>query len=716
MSTKTNPQPSTEPSGARRPDGVWLAAALIVVIGAGVYVNSFGGKFFFDDHKQIVENRRIHRLQPFGEVWRDLTGKGMRPVTLLSFAVNYQISGDKEWSYHAVNLAIHLVAGLLLFGFVRRTLLSERLAERFGSAATPLAASAALIWVVHPLQTQSVTYIVQRGESMMGMFYLLTMYCAARGLTARRGWLWSIGAVVACVLGMGAKPVMVTAPLMVAIYDGLFSPQPQLRTLRRRWPLYVGLAATWGVLAWLYRQAAQTGLTPSAGFSFKGHTWWQYARSQFGVIAHYLKLSIWPWPQNLDYGWPVATGVVEIVLPAILIAVLIGATVWGLLRRRWVGFWGAWFFLILAPTSSVMPIADLAVEHRMYLPLAGMIVVILSVGSLLGGALLRKWMRLDKPRRRTGRELGLAVVSVIVLTLGILTVRRNTYYQDMVRMWADVVRQNDGHYRGHDSLGVALSRKGKNLEAMKEHRRTVALRPGYAEGHHNLGVVLAQLGRHGEAVASYVRAIGLMPKHYEAYCGLGNSLRNMGRLDEAERVIRKSISIKPDYANAHGALGDVLERLGRYDEAEKCYLRSLAINPRYILAYISLARLAEARGDARVVRNYAHRRLQLDPDDYRVRNTLAWMLATSPNDAFRDGAEAVRLAKRACELTKFQDPIPMDTLAAAYAEAGQFDQAVEMAGRAVGVASGKVGEEAIRGYRNRLALYQRGLPYRRPRP
>ncbi|MEK7786522.1 MAG: glycosyltransferase family 39 protein, partial [Chloroflexota bacterium] len=237
----------------------------------------------------------------------------------------------------------------------------------------------ALLWAVHPLQTQSVTYVIQRGESLMGLFYLLTLYCAIRGLhsSRRRGWYGA--AIVACALGMASKAVMVTAPVMVFIYDLVFlrrSGMPKTSGAGRphggaalghatppaqaaRWGLYFGLAATWGVL-WACDVTGEV-LDPSArrshvGFGYHGLTPLEYAATQPGVILNYLRLSFWSVGLCLDYDWPVARTAIVIIPPALVLLLLIGATAWGLVRRSWLGFAGAWFFVILAPTSSFIPI------------------------------------------------------------------------------------------------------------------------------------------------------------------------------------------------------------------------------------------------------------------------------------------------------------------------------------------------------------------------
>ncbi|MGB2987435.1 MAG: glycosyltransferase family 39 protein, partial [Phycisphaerae bacterium] len=217
---------------------------LLVLSGLIVYLNSFAGVFIFDDTVHILESERIRHLWP---PW-DLLAR-RRPTLELSLAVNYAIGGLGVWGYHAFNLAVHVLAGLTLFGIARRTLMHERCRDRLGQASHWLALTIALIWLVHPLQTQSVTYIIQRSESLMGLFYLLTLYCVIRGAESPLRYRWYLAAVIACALGMGSKAVMVTAPLVVLLYDRVFLSPSFSEAFRKRWGLYSGLAANWGILA-----------------------------------------------------------------------------------------------------------------------------------------------------------------------------------------------------------------------------------------------------------------------------------------------------------------------------------------------------------------------------------------------------------------------------------------------------------------------------------
>ncbi len=325
-----------------------IAAALLA------YYSSFTTPFIFDDLFSVSRNPSIHHLWP---VWSALsppvnTFVGGRPVVNLSLAVNYALGGTRVWGYHAVNLAIHILAGLALYGIVRRTLLCPLLRERFGASAMRLAMAVAVLWTVHPLQTEAVTYISERCESLMGLFYLLTVYCFIRGTNAPRSSGWFTLSVLACGLGMASKEVMVTAPVMVLVYDRTFVSGSFREAWTRHRRLYLGLAGTWLLLGWL-----MVGLHyRDVGFGL-GITGWAYALTECRVVIRYLWLALWPHPLVFDYGRVVAIRHIAAVAPsALILAVLAAGTLFELRRQPAFGFVGAWFFMILAPTSSLVPV------------------------------------------------------------------------------------------------------------------------------------------------------------------------------------------------------------------------------------------------------------------------------------------------------------------------------------------------------------------------
>jgi tetratricopeptide (TPR) repeat protein len=549
-----------------------IAAALLA------YQNSFTGPFILDDISSIQENPTIRHLWP---IWPalspphrgGLTVEG-RPIINLSLAINYALGGTEVRGYHVLNLTIHILAGLTLLGVVRRTLLQPRLRERFGAVAEELALATALIWTVHPLQTESVTYIVQRAESMMGLFYLLTLYCFIRGAGATRPGPWYRLCVSACALGMASKEVMVSAPLMVLLYDRTFVSGSLREAWRRRRPLYLALASTWIVLGRLLPVSLRNAATNA---NINHVVWWEYLLTEPGVILHYLRLSMWPHPLCFDYyGWPMARTWMSVLPPALVMAPLLGATVWAWRTNSAWGFLSAWFFLILAPTSSIIPCDSPAYEHRMYLPLAAVAVLaVMGIRTLVG--------------RRT-----VVVVMTLAISLGVLTWRRNRDYKTFLTMWQDTVAKCPNNPRARDCLGLALVGAGRIQDAIGQYEEALRIGPNYIGVHNHLGLALARSGNRQEAIKHYEQAIRIEPGSAEAHNNMATALFGLGKQQEAISHFEQALQIAPGSAPTHYNLGAALERMGQVGGAIEQYEQALKLRPDLTAARDALARLRAA--------------------------------------------------------------------------------------------------------------------------
>ena len=555
--------------------------AVLAAAGVAAYLGSFRGVFLFDDLPHIVENPGIRTL---AAAWRSLPGDD-RPLVTLSLALNYAIGGLDPWSYHLFNLAVHLLAALTLFGVVSGTLRAPRLGGTRRDAVPGFAFVVALLWVVHPLTTASVTYVIQRAESLMGLFYLLTLYCVIRSAASARPGPWHAAAVIACALGMATKANMVTAPFVVLLYDRVFLGASLAAALRRRAALYAGLFATLailfatGIAGLILDRAPREAVT--LGLGYRGSTPLAYALTQPGVILHYLRLSLWPDPLCLDYAWPLAQDVRSIALPLVPVGALVAGTLVALRRSPALGFAGAWFFLVLAPTSSFVPVADPAFEHRMYLPLAAVLVTVVAASRRV---LARA--RLTPAGRRA------IVAAAVVVAAGAcsgLTIRRQRDYRSAEVMWADVVRQRPSNPRARTGLGVALAAAGRLDEAIGEYREAIRLDPRGADAHIDLGRALSVRGEVDEAIAEYREAIRLNPGSSRAHYDLGSALAAQGNLDEAIVHDREAIRLDPLDADARNDLGIALATRGRLDEAIAEYREAIRLRSDYAEAHNNLA-------------------------------------------------------------------------------------------------------------------------------
>ncbi len=628
-------------------------AALLVLAVLASYRHSLSAPFAFDDTLGIERNLSIRQLWPPGPALHppfDTSVSG-RPVANLSLALSYAWGGLSLRRLRAGNLAIHLAAALVLWGVLRRTL--ERCRAR---DAAWIALAAALLWAVHPLQTEAVTYLVQRIEALMGLFYLLTLYCFIRGTASgRRSSLWLAGCALCCLLGMGTKEVAVSAPVMVLLYDRTFVAGTFQGAWRRRWGLYLALAATW---IWVAALALGThSRNGTAGFDV-GVGWWDYALTQFPAVVRYLQLAVWPRTLVFDYGTQWQPGLGAVAWQAAAVAALLAATAWAFLRpagrgrsARALGYAGLWFFAILAPTSLIPGNRQTMAEHRMYLALAPVLVVGLLAARAALGSLLR----------RQALPALLAAAALAAVLLGRQTRRRNADYATRTSLWADTARKVPANPYAHNNLGNALLAEGRREDAVVQYRAALRLKPDFAEAHNNLGTALVQLGRTDEGSSEYAEAMRLKPSYNDPYNNLGVALIEQNDVAGAIGEFRRAVAALPLSPEAHFNLGQALLRAGktaeglaeyrrahelgldgavyrndlgnglaaahRLDEAEREYVAALRLEPDYAEAYANYGLALSEQGRLPEALAQFRRSLELKPEFTAVRFDYANVLA-----------------------------------------------------------------------------------------
>jgi tetratricopeptide (TPR) repeat protein len=619
--------------------GTWVAIGLLGAATLAAYANSLHGPFVYDDIPSIVDNSSIRAPLRFGEVLLPsldgaVTTAG-RPVLNLSFALSHAISGTDPWGYHALNLVIHLGAALTLFGLVRRTLLLPALAPRFGAHAALLAFTTAAWWALHPVQTQAVTYTVQRAESLMGFFYLFTLYAFVRAMESTRSPRWLALSVAACALGMATKEVMVTAPIIVLLFDRAFVAGTLSRAWQTRRRYYIGLAATWALLgALVLSTGGNRGGSIGLGV---GVSWAGYVLTQFEAVTCYLALSAWPHPLVFEYGTFWVRHASEVALAAAVVLPLLAATLTALRRNHPLGFAGAWFFGILAPTSLSPGTTQMIVEHRVYLPLAALLLLgVLGVQALV---------------RSRATIAGL----VAVLACATLTAARNHDYRSAIALWSDTLaKRPDQNLRAHENLAGALLAAGRVAEGLAHYETAVQLAPDSAKAHYNVARALLQSGRARDAAGHFAEAVRLAPEDANAHTNLAlalaaggdlNSaiphaalaarlaparaeirfnhaliLQQSGRTGAAVAEYEAALRVRPDYVEAHNNLGNALRQLGRLPEAIAQYDAALRLDAGSTLARDNLTGTLLAQGRAlaqaghpRDALVFYERALQLDP-------------------------------------------------------------------------------------------------------
>lgn len=640
-----------------------LAGAAVVAVVIAVYADSLRGPFVFLDVPAIVDNPTLRHLWPLSTVLHPPDAGGLtvggRPIVNLSLALNFAAGGLQVIGYHLANLAIHAACALLLLGIARRSL---------GLGAATIAA---LLWAAHPLDTEAVTWIVQRAESLMALFYLGTLYCFIRYTERPR---WGVLAFLACLLGMGTKEVMVSAPVLVLLYD---------RRPRRHWRMHAALFATWLPLAVLVARGGGRGGT--AGFGL-GFSWGRYVLTECRVVWTYLRLAVWPHPLDFNYTYRLASGFSAAVLATPLLLILAAAAYFlpGQVEaafRRWIrpgppreaaipavkaaGYGGLWFFAILAPTALVPGGTQTIAEHRMYLALV----------PLAAGAAWLMWKAL-------GRRSWF-VAAPLVAVLAAATAARNRVYASDYSLWRDTVRRSPDNPFAQDNFGVAAVGRGEDAQAIRAFTTALALKPNYAEAANNLGQAEAHAGRLEEALAHFRLALRVRPDYPEARTNLGVALARAGRPAEAIAAFQAVLRSHPRYVEARNDLAVVEAETGRFAEAIADYRLALRQGPdsaetRYNLgnALLAAGRPAEAIGEYR-------RSLRLQRGNADAAANLGAALAQTGQTeaavaAYRD---ALRLAPG--------DPDIHYNLGLALRQLGQADAAEAELARAAQLRSGR---------------------------
>ena len=599
-----------------------LPVGLVAVVTVIIYAGSFDVPMIYDDHSAIESNASIRKLWPITIPLSPPQNCAMagRPVVNLSMAINYAWDGTAVRSYHVTNLLLHVVSAGLLLGIARRTLQSAPVAERFQRASTPLATSIALLWAVHPLSSEAVVYLTQRTELVMGLLLLLTLYCCIRGWSSERwGNVWFAAAVGACALGMGSKEIMVSAPLLVLLYDRTFVSGTFRRALATHRQLYIMLAATWWVLVFLVAQGTRSH---SVGYDF-GITAWDYLRTQAGVILHYLRLCFWPAPLLIAYGFHLEHDWTVWLPRGLAVATVLGWTALALKRCWGLGFVGSWFFLILAPTSTVLPIAsELIAERRMYLPLAAVVsVVVIFAYEVLVQAGTRQTARVG---------LGVAGLIITCAALAGITIERVGDYRNEQEIWRSAAANARDNDMAETALGFLLLRRGWAKEAVPYAQRALRTR-----GDNLMALQLA--GECMAAVDQPAPAIAYFRRYFELG---GDKQQNRSRL-----------------AAAHAAHGFQLLQANQARLAAGQYRAALGIDPESVAALYGLAGILASHPDASIrngaeATRLAERWCQLTNfQNVAALDTLAAAYAEAG-----DFKQAVARARQALALAEIAEP------------------------------------------------------------
>ncbi|MCZ7647397.1 MAG: tetratricopeptide repeat protein [Planctomycetota bacterium] len=590
----------------------WNVFAPCILLAAilAVYANSFSGAFVRDDLNSIVQNPYLGALWPPSEATRGLplTAFNTRPLPAFSLRLSYLLSGREPWGYHVVNVLIHALAALTLYGLLRGLLSAPALQGRFEKHAEPLALSVALLWALHPVQTNCVTYITQRIEAFYSLFLLLVLYAFLRSTASKRASLWKGMAVLACVLGMLSKEAMVGAPLLLLAFDRLFVSGSFTQALRRNALLYACMFLTWSLLlSNLGRNDLKEHLRiENEGKSF---TAWNWFLSSCDVLIHYLRLAFWPSKMQFRYTWPIAQGLGDVWWQFLCLLALGLSTVWGVWKGHAWSYPGVLFFVVLAPSSSFMPLTQVASDHRMYLPLLAPLCLIVLAGYR---ALAR--IRNEAAASRAIRFAGFAVLAWIAV-LGTLTLKRNEDYRTHYRLWASALEAEPRNHQALIHAGIHELKRGRRERAAECFRRAVEADPSSSHARYRLGRFLADEGRYEEAVAQFRRVRSGTGHHAGFHVEFGQVLLAIGAVAEAEDHFSRAKELDPGESAAYVCQGLQYGQEGRLEDAEREFRRALDLDPWRYDALVALGSLLGRRGKYQEAQAPLRLAVQLEPED-----------------------------------------------------------------------------------------------------
>ena len=579
----------------------YIHLLIIILVGFTAYSNTFDVPFTWDDTINITQNPFIANfgsfLDPkvandsrFPPAVRD-GSIVTRYMGFLSFALNYSFFGNDKYAYHAVNLCIHLINSIMVYFLVVLTFRSP-----FFCSAPPHSSDeqsrclaglfAALLFVSHPIQTQAVTYIVQRLASLATMFCLfsLVMYIKFRlsGSVRVKAMLYAL-ALISAVAAMITKEISFTLPVVVALYEFMFFKG----TLRKRTAMLAPLLFTMSIiptiLLTIKGSFSAIRITPVDPLSR-----YDYLITQFRVLITYLRLLIFPVDQNLDYDYPVYHSVSDpnVYLSLIFLLSLFAAAIFFLHRSRLqnpkspylrlIAFGILWFFITLTVESSIIPIEDVIFEHRLYLPSIGLI-----CSFIASSLVMHQWLVHKIP---SAARLVVPVLVLIVLILAGATYARNNVWRDTISLWEDVALKSPRKARVHSNLGVAYSEHlpPRNADAIREYQTAISLKPDAIEPHINLGNEYRLLGKYDDATRELLYALERKPYHSLGHNNLGVVYVAKGQYDKAIISFNNAIKLDPDSADPHNNLGLVFERTGRIEEAVNEYRIAVKLNPAII--------------------------------------------------------------------------------------------------------------------------------------
>ena len=620
-----------------------LPAILILCILTGiVYSNTLNAPFIFDDNGHIKNNPaiRVTKLS-VPELFKAgfKSPQPRRPLANISFAANYYFGEYEVIGYHLVNISIHMINSILFYFLSLVTL--KRISQKSvppefrTSEIRMISLLSALIFAAHPVQTQSVTYIVQRVTSLATLFYLVSflLYIEGRLLQEQRTdrtaggsesasrfprqspYLWFTGSGLAWLMAMCSKQTAVSLPFFLYLYEWYFFQNLSREWFKRSLKVIAGIFVAVGLISLVYLGPEPLQkITSINDYQNSEFTYAERVLTQPRVVIYYLSLIFYPHPSrlNLDYDYSLSRSLLTPATTLLSIGAIVALlAVAFILRRkeRLFSFCIFWFFGNLALESSVIPIAVIF-EHRVYLP--SMFVILLAV------ALIYRYVRLA--------ALKIIIFVTLIGILSVWTYERNSVWRNEVTIWQDCVSKSPNKARPHNNLGSVLKEKGRLEDAIEHFYEALALKPDYAEAHCNLGIALAEQNNEENAIDHFRKALVIDPDYTEAHSNLGVALNEVGNTEEAVVHLSEALRIDPSHPVAHYNLGSILNQQGNFKEAVRHFNAALTVRPDYAKAHNGMGLALNRLGRSEEAAFHFSKALRSSPDLVEARRNMGDIL------------------------------------------------------------------------------------------
>ena len=638
---------------ARQVPWVVISIVLICLVGVIAYSNSLDCSFHFDDISTIINNIAIRDLSNV-KAWWDFVPS--RPIGTLSFALNYHFHRLDLWGYHLVNLVIHIVNALLVWWLVMLTMatpvMRDQPIERHKGA---MALFTALLFVCHPLATQSVTYIVQRLASLATLFYLLSLalYVKGRlweGNKDTRIFFFYAGSILCAVLGMLTKEIVFTLPFALVLYEFSFIKTDVWKIDLKDRGIQIPIIILGIFVVLFFLNFSFNIFKPIPPLLYQGYdypiTAWEYLLTQFSVIFTYIRLFIVPVNQNLDYDYPVSHSLFELhtVFGMLSLAGILLLGIFLFRRYRLISFGIFWFFLTLSVESSIIPISQNVIfEHRTYLPGVGFFLVLTGV---LFYFLYGRYKQVA-----LGIMALMALMALMVLTNTVLTHERNKVWKNDYTLWGDSAKKSPNKARPLNNYGKALADAGNASEALTYYDKAIEVNPHFHKAYYNRGSAYSSLGNYDQAIGDFDRAIEINPLFAEAYHDRGIVYGRMGNYKQAIGDFGRAIEIKPLLTEAYYNRGIDYGRMGNYNQGIRDFDRAIEINPLYAEAYYNRGVAYSSIGDSWQAIGDFDRAIEIKPlfaEAYHNRGILYGRIGNN-KQAIWDLRMAARLGNKASQ-------------------------------------------------------------------